>query len=221
MCIQRIVSFFSLLSPLAWFTWLTYTMILPLCALLGWLVLPFTFLLMWIVNVFGFFQLWKASYNHIMDKPRLDNTFVSTREALKTVFPKASKKEIKRYEHQINEAEELDPILVISPDINWINQYSQQAYWLVMDSFATEDLPAGTRRDDGSRCVFHFRNGREMRDVRDAIQARIPNAFCIPPSLQANHPHGQMFPVGNAWVITRVGVRDSDFWEENNFFHTN
>ena len=90
-----------------------------------------------------------------------------------------------------------------------------------MDSFATEGLPAGRRRDDFSRCIFHFRNGREMRNVRNAIRRRTPNAFCIPPSLQASHPHGQRFPVGSAWIITRVGVRDSDFWEEDNFFYTN
>jgi hypothetical protein len=89
-----------------------------------------------------------------------------------------------------------------------------------MDAFATTNFPPGRRRDNGSRCVFHFRNGQEMQDVRDAIETRYPNAFYIPPSLQAIIPHGQMFPVGNAWIITRVGVLNSDYYEEEKFFYT-
>ncbi|POG69245.1 hypothetical protein GLOIN_2v1629306 [Rhizophagus irregularis DAOM 181602=DAOM 197198] len=38
MCTQKIVAFFSLLTPFIWFTWLTYVAILPMCAILGRLV---------------------------------------------------------------------------------------------------------------------------------------------------------------------------------------
>jgi hypothetical protein len=62
--------------------------------------------------------------------------------------------------------------LVIFPNLNWTNQYGEQAYHLVMDSFATKGLQNGVRRNDNSRCVFHFRTGREFADVRNAIHQR-------------------------------------------------
>ncbi|PKC11843.1 hypothetical protein RhiirA5_412563 [Rhizophagus irregularis] len=148
-----------------------------------------------------------------------DGLFTPTRDALQEIFPRASSQQIARYEKIVNQADELDPVLIISPNLNWINQYGEQAYHLVMDGFATEGLQ-NARRDENSRCVFHFRNGRELVDVRDAIRQRLINAFYIPPSLQATHPHGQTVPVGTAWILTKVGARDSDFWEDDSFFLT-
>ncbi|PKY41461.1 hypothetical protein RhiirA4_539603 [Rhizophagus irregularis] len=144
--------------------------------------------------------------------------FTPTRDALQEIFPRASGQQIARYEEIVNQAEEFDPVLIISPNLNWINQYGEQAYHLVMDGFATEGLQ-NARRDENSRCVFHFRNGRELTDVRNAIRQRLIDAFCIPPALQASHPHGQAVPVGSAWILTKVGVRESDFWENDTFFH--
>ncbi|POG69249.1 hypothetical protein GLOIN_2v187985 [Rhizophagus irregularis DAOM 181602=DAOM 197198] len=209
MCVQKIVAFFSLLTPLTWFIWLTYVAILPMCAILGWLALPFAFFAMIIANVLVLFRLIKKD----------DGLFTPTRDALQEIFPRASSQQIARYEKIVNQADELDPVLIISPNLNWINQYGEQAYHLVMDGFATEGLQ-NARRDENSRCVFHFRNGRELVDVRDAIRQRLINAFYIPPSLQATHPHGQTVPVGTAWILTKVGARDSDFWEDDSFFLT-
>ncbi|PKY41459.1 hypothetical protein RhiirA4_441308 [Rhizophagus irregularis] len=195
MCVQKIVAFFSLLTPLTWFTWLTYVAILPVCAILGWLALPFAFFSMIIANVLVLFRLIKkAIYNTGTD----DGLLTPTRDALKEIFPRASGQQIARYEEIVNQADELDPVLIISPNLNWINQYGEPAYHLVMDGFATEGL----------------------RNARNAIRQRLINAFHIPPSLQASHPHGQTVPVGTAWILTKVGVRDSDFWEDDSFFLT-
>ncbi|PKC65675.1 hypothetical protein RhiirA1_514012 [Rhizophagus irregularis] len=180
------------------------------------LALPFAFFAMIIANVLVLFRLIKkAIYNTSTD----DGLFTPTRDALQEIFPRASSQQIARYEKIVNQADELDPVLIISPNLNWINQYGEQAYHLVMDGFATEGLQ-NARRDENSRCVFHFRNGRELVDVRDAIRQRLINAFYIPPSLQATHPHGQTVPVGTAWILTKVGARDSDFWEDDSFFLT-
>ncbi|GBC37196.2 uncharacterized protein OCT59_003293 [Rhizophagus irregularis] len=215
MCTQKIVAFFSLLTPFIWFTWLTYVAILPMCAILGRLALPFAFFAMIIANVLVLFRLIKkAIYNTSTD----DGLFTPTRDALQEIFPRASGKQIARYEKIVSQADEFDPFLIISPNLNWINQYGEQAYHLVMDCFATEGLQ-NARRDENSRCVFHFRNGRELTDVRNAIRQRLINTFYIPPALQASHPHGQAVPVGSAWILTKVGVRESDFWEDDTFFH--
>ncbi|CAG8541121.1 16721_t:CDS:2, partial [Acaulospora morrowiae] len=131
-------------SPLTWFT---YTMIPPIWAFFGWLALPFTFFSSILAIVFGIIQLWKET-------PLLHPTsFVSTHEALKTIFPQATNEEITKYEKQLSRVKNLDPVLIISPNQAWINQ-----------------------------------------------QALIPNA----------QPH----PIGTAWILTKVGMRNSDFGED-------
>ncbi|CAG8560956.1 9100_t:CDS:1 [Ambispora gerdemannii] len=111
------------------------------------------------------------------------------------------------------------PVLIVSPDTVWVDQHGIAAYNAVMDHFATHGLAPNQRRDENSRCIFHFRTKAELYTVRDAIHNLAPNAFCIPPSLRAQHPNAQQVPVGIAWIVSKVGVRDSDFGEDVNFFH--
>ncbi|CAG8785890.1 14537_t:CDS:1, partial [Acaulospora morrowiae] len=76
--------------------------------------------------------------------------FVSTHEALKTIFPQASNEEITKYEKQLSSVKILDPVLIISPNQAWINQHDLPAYYRVMDAFATNGLQ-NRRRDENSR----------------------------------------------------------------------
>ncbi|RGB38736.1 hypothetical protein C1646_691621 [Rhizophagus diaphanus] len=62
MFLQKISLLMSLLSPIAWFTWFTYAVILPLCTFLGWLALPSVFFALVIANVFVIIQLLKGGY---------------------------------------------------------------------------------------------------------------------------------------------------------------
>ncbi|CAG8548139.1 11889_t:CDS:1 [Acaulospora morrowiae] len=79
--------------------------------------------------------------------------FVSTHEALKTIFPQASNEEITKYEKQLSSVKNLDPVLIISPNKAWINQQGWPAYYTVMDAFATNGLQ-NRRRDENSRVSF-------------------------------------------------------------------
>jgi len=146
--------------------------------------------------------------------------FVSTHEALKTIFPQASNEEITKYEKQLSSVKNLDPVLIISPNQAWINQQGWPAYYTVMDAFATNGLQ-NRRRDENSRCIFHFATVTELYTVRNNTRALFPNAFFVPTSLQAQIPNARLHPVGTAWILTKVGVRNSDFGEDDNFFHTN
>ncbi|CAG8784701.1 7746_t:CDS:2, partial [Gigaspora rosea] len=119
-------------------------------------------------------------------------------KALKPIFPKATNKEIKRYKGVFSNVEELIPVLVIVPNERCINQHGQVAYDNVMNSFATFNLPANQRRDKNSMRVFHFEESEELYNTRDAIRTIHPNAFFVPPSLQAQIPGGQFEPVGTA-----------------------
>ncbi|CAG8813464.1 23146_t:CDS:2, partial [Racocetra persica] len=47
----------------------------------------------------------------------------STREALKTIFSKASDEQISKYERQLANVKILDPVLMIVPNQNWIHQH--------------------------------------------------------------------------------------------------
>ncbi|GES99504.1 hypothetical protein GLOIN_2v1779675 [Rhizophagus clarus] len=57
-----------------------------------------------------------------------DETFVSTREALITVLPQASKEDIENYDEQLSKVDLFDPVLIISANQNWINQNTYAAY---------------------------------------------------------------------------------------------
>ncbi|CAI2202007.1 7601_t:CDS:1, partial [Funneliformis geosporum] len=93
-----------------------------------------------------------------------------------------------------------------------------QAYNSVMDRFATEGLRNNIRRDKNSRCLFHFRDGHELMTVRDAIYQSSAHAFYIPTNLQASHPGCQMFPIGEAWILNRTLLQNSDFYQDKRFF---
>ncbi|CAG8642564.1 7159_t:CDS:2 [Ambispora gerdemannii] len=144
--------------------------------------------------------------------------FPSTHKALKTIFSQASNQEIATYERQLDNVENLDPVLIISPNQVWINQHGLLAYRAVMDAFATDGL-RNRRRDENSRCVFHFATVTELYTTRRNIYSLFPNAFFVPLSIQAQLPNAQQQPVGTAWILTKVGIRKSDFGEDNSFFH--
>ncbi|CAG8481370.1 411_t:CDS:1 [Acaulospora morrowiae] len=110
--------------------------------------------------------------------------FPSTREALETIFSQASNEEVTKYVKQLDGVNILDPVLVISPNQAWINQHGWPAYYAVMDGFATNGLQ-NRRRDENSRCIFHFTFLTELYTVRENIYNIFPNAFFISPSLQA------------------------------------
>ncbi|CAG8546624.1 11125_t:CDS:2, partial [Gigaspora rosea] len=172
--------------------------------------------------VFGTIQLWKAITSCSISNPPSNemseySNFKSTNEALKIIFSQASDDEITKYEKQLDTVKNLDPVLIITPILTWINQRGLPAYNAVMDAFATNGL-LNRRRDKNSRSIFHFTDNEELYTVRDNIRNLIPNAFFIPPSLQAQIPNAQLHPVGTAWILTKVGVRKSDFGNDGSFF---
>ncbi|PKC14207.1 hypothetical protein RhiirA5_409677 [Rhizophagus irregularis] len=116
--------------------------------------------------------------------------------------------------------DELDPILIIKPNQLWINNY---AYNNAMDQFATYNLNNAQRRDEQSRCIFHFRNIQELHAVRDGIRNGnlIPNGFHVPQGLQGSIVAGtnNPVPIGQAYLVIKLGARKSEFSEDKNFFH--
>ncbi|CAG8522984.1 11570_t:CDS:1 [Ambispora leptoticha] len=139
--------------------------------------------------------------------------FVSTREALETIFPQASDEDIGKYENQLDKVDDFDPVLIISPNHNWINQHTLQTYQAVMNAFATNDLQQqNNRRDENSLCVFHFATVTELYTVRRNIRKLHPNAFFDP------NAQPQQMPIGTAWILNKVGIRKSDFGEDDSFF---
>src|SRR5205085_306717 len=85
--------------------------------------------------------------------------------------PEAGKADVKRFVKQISKADELDPVLVIKPNQTWIVNYGWVAFNNAMDQFATHNLN-NQRRDELSRCIFHFRDIQELYVVRDGIHSR-------------------------------------------------
>ena len=138
--------------------------------------------------------------------------FVPTRQALRTVFPQASDEDIEKYDKQLNKVDDFDPVLIISPNQNWITQNTLQNYQMVMNAFATNRLRPNNRRDENSLCVFHFSTVTELYTVRGNVRRLYPNAFFDPNAIP------QQEPIGTAWILTKVGVRRSDFGEDDNFF---
>jgi len=107
--------------------------------------------------------------------------------------------------------DEFDPVLIISPNQNWINQHTHAAYQAVMDAFATDGL-RNKRRDENSRCIFHFPHSTELYTVRGNIRTQHPNAFFDP------NAQPQQEPIGTAWILHNVAVRRSDYAEDDSFF---
>ncbi|CAG8623003.1 31210_t:CDS:2 [Gigaspora margarita] len=142
----------------------------------------------------------------------IDEMFVSTREALRTALPQASNEDIGKYDEQLNKVDNFDPVLIISPNHNWIAQNTYQNYQTVMNAFATNHLQPNNRRDENSLCVFHFSTVTELYTVRGNICRLHPNAFFDP------NAQPQQVPIGTAWLLTKVGVRKSDFGEDDRFF---
>jgi len=88
-----------------------------------------------------------------------------------------------------------------------------------MDQIATYNLTRG-RRDENSRCIFHFRDTQELYFVRDTMFANgvIPNAFHVPSTLQPLVPGENLIPIGRVYVVHKVGSRKSDYGEDTAFF---
>ncbi|CAG8795521.1 7407_t:CDS:2, partial [Dentiscutata erythropus] len=160
-------------------------------------------------------QLWKVITPHSEMSEYSDS--LSTREALQTIFSKASNEQISKYERQLANIKILDRVLIIVPNQDWINLHGLPTYYNIMDSFATNGL-RNERRDENSRAIFHFATNTELYTVRNNVENLFPNAFMIPPAFQATAPNPRLHPVGEAWILTNVVKRKSDFGEDNKFF---
>ncbi|CAG8798647.1 21682_t:CDS:2 [Dentiscutata erythropus] len=122
---------------------------------------------------------------------------LSTREALQTIFSKASNEQISKYERQLANIKILDPVLIIVPNQNWINLHGLPTYYTVMDSFATNGL-RNECRDENSRVIFYFATNTELYVTRDSIENLFPNAFMVAPSLQASVSNPRVYLIGEA-----------------------
>ncbi|PKK62035.1 hypothetical protein RhiirC2_790958 [Rhizophagus irregularis] len=142
-----------------------------------------------------------------MNKDDINEMFSST----ETIFPEASNKDIEKYEQQLSKVDDLDPVLIIIANQNWINQNTYANYQTVMNAFATNSLN-NRRRDEGSRAIFHFPNATELYTVRRNIRGLYPNAF-FNPDVQP-----QLEPIGTAWILHNVAMRRSDFALDDLFF---
>ncbi|CAG8554648.1 5742_t:CDS:2, partial [Racocetra persica] len=175
----------------------------------------------------GFFIIFKIveilSPKSYMSKKPEEEFLPTLSSALKSIFPDASENIILHYEKQFIDVEELDPVLIITPNRIWVNQYGLPAYDAVMDIFATHGLAQNQRRDKNTRCIFHFREIYDLYQVRDGIKNNnfAQNAFSIPPSLHAdyqNNPNAQLEPIGSAWSLMKIGSLSSDYGQDKNFF---
>ncbi|RIA95116.1 hypothetical protein C1645_734276 [Glomus cerebriforme] len=175
-------------------------------------------------SLFSFFlndskiKIFKKSGNEELDL----SLYPTIEETIKTIFPRAENADIKKYVKQISKADELDPVLVITPNQTWVTNYGWIAFNNAMDHFATYNLN-NQRRDELSRCIFHFKEIQELYTVRDGIRSGnlIPNGFHIPRSLQGSIVPGtnNPVPIGQAYLVTKLGVKKSEFAEDTNFFH--
>ncbi|RIB15391.1 hypothetical protein C2G38_2039419 [Gigaspora rosea] len=157
-----------------------------------------------------------------MNKTPDEEFLPSLESALKTIFPNASDNLISNYKKHLDDVDELDPVLIITPNMAWINQHGWNNYDAIMDLFATHGL-TNQRRDKNTRCIFHFGELDDLYQVRRGIRNGnyIPSAFCIPPSLHAlvQNPTAQLVPIGTAWILTKIGSSSSDFGEDEIFFN--
>ncbi|RHZ72579.1 hypothetical protein Glove_242g130 [Diversispora epigaea] len=111
----------------------------------------------------------------------------------------------KSYMSKKPEEEKLD--LILTPNEVWIDQHGWTAYYAVMKIFATFGLARNRRRDNGSLCMFHFKELSNLCEVSNGIKRGnlAPNAF----SARADpniHPNIQLEPIGDAWILLKVGV---------------
>ncbi|EXX51520.1 hypothetical protein RirG_260840 [Rhizophagus irregularis DAOM 197198w] len=143
---------------------------------------------------------------------KYDATFLTTREALKTIFPEASNKDIKKYDKQLDKVKDFEPVLIISPNHNWINQHTLQNYQMVMNAFAIDSLQQNNRRDGNSLLIFHFSTMTELYTVRQNVRTLHPNAYFNPVAQPKQEP------IGAAWIFYKVGASKCDFGEDDNFF---
>ncbi|RIA80419.1 hypothetical protein C1645_745256 [Glomus cerebriforme] len=194
------------------------------CGLLE--AVPFVFVAFIIANIFG--AIWlllrenarnvenignnKGNKQIPMNDNNINEIFLSTREALKTILPQASNKDIEKYEEQLSKVNNFDPVLIIIANQNWINQNTYVNYQAVMYSFATNNLQNNRRRDEDSLSIFHFPNLTELYTVRGNIRMQYPNAFFD------RNAQSQQEPIGTAWILTNVAVHKSDYAEDDSFF---
>ncbi|RUS21590.1 hypothetical protein BC937DRAFT_92150 [Endogone sp. FLAS-F59071] len=151
-----------------------------------------------------------------------DGNYYSTfGETARAIYPEAKKSEISCFKKFLKAVSQDMSIIVIRPNPLWIAQHGQVAYDAVIELFATINLPPLRRRDRDSKAIFHFRELGEAFTVRDAVKAVAPQAFFVQPGLQAELPAraGQYEPLGYAWMVTKIGVRQSDYCELKEFFH--
>jgi hypothetical protein len=139
-------------------------------------------------------------------------------QPFRTIFPNATRHEIRKYKRQLARSEESEPFIVIVPNERWINQYGLPAFDTAMDQFAVQGLPLGQRRDDNSRRVFGFKDLAEIYAVRAIMEKLVPNAFCIPPSFRDRFPKLQHEPLGYAWIVMKIGSNEYDYGHVDNFF---
>ena len=138
------------------------------------------------------------------------------------VFSFASRDQLKKCKSTLENTEEGDPVLVISPNQAWINQYNLPSYTAAMNTFATFNLARNQQpRDGNSGCIFNFRDMAELYQIRDAIKEQnlIPNGFSVLPSLVNFHLNMQQEPLGKAWIIVKINPTKLDFGEDLNFFN--
>ncbi|CAG8743204.1 2178_t:CDS:2, partial [Acaulospora morrowiae] len=117
--------------------------------------------------------------------------FVSTHEALKTIFPQASNEEITKYEKQLSSVKIFDSVLIITSNQAWINQHDLLTYYRVMDAFATNSLQ-NRYRDENSCYIFYFETLTELYTVCNNILALFPNTFFVSSLLQAQYSNTQL-----------------------------
>ncbi|CAG8537199.1 2316_t:CDS:1 [Paraglomus occultum] len=126
------------------------------------------------------------------------------------------------FQRRVNELadrERFAIVLVIAPNVAWLNQHGWPAYYTVMDLFATYGLCPNQRRDNNSRCLFYFRGVYELFKVRDAIRNNMlaPTAFGVPLSCRTNcNPTVQMEPIGEAWILSKISTYDAG--RDDHFF---
>jgi len=92
-----------------------------------------------------------------------------------------------------------------------------------MDQIATYNLTRG-RRDENSRCIFHFRDTQELYFVRDTMFANgvIPNAFHVPSTLRPLAVPGEnLIPIRRVYIVHKLGSKKSEYGEDTRFFHVN
>ncbi|CAG8647708.1 22965_t:CDS:2 [Cetraspora pellucida] len=66
--------------------------------------------------------LYQRDFEEIKSFFNYSKDLVRSEEALRTILPNASEDDIKKYDEQLNKVDYLDPVIIISPNQNWIRQ---------------------------------------------------------------------------------------------------